>query len=287
MNTSGEAADQVVKMMLEGSEVLIRLTGSGAKNAAVLLYSILREQKKTKGAARLSNMLRSGQALKVYTFKDRDLKKFREVAKEYGVLYTILKHKDKSDGIFDVLIRADDEYKINRIKERFKLSQVDSAELKAEIIKEKSEKTEDADSQEKETDDKDAPELEHPEKSADEIIADQLMGDPAQAERMTPANPTAARTEPEAQSHSISTPSVPTTQTVEGGNSPVRENPSESSSRTISDFENQKGEVIAGRERQSVRKKMEDIKRRRAEEARNPLVPPTVTIDKTPKAKER
>ena len=52
MNTSGEAADQVMRMMLNGAEVLIKLSGSGAKNAAVLLYSIAREQKKTKGAAR-------------------------------------------------------------------------------------------------------------------------------------------------------------------------------------------------------------------------------------------
>ena len=48
MNTSGEAADQVMRMMLNGAEVLIKLSGSGAKNAAVLLYSIAREQKKTR-----------------------------------------------------------------------------------------------------------------------------------------------------------------------------------------------------------------------------------------------
>ena len=36
MNTSGEAADQVMKMMLNGTEVLIKLTGTGAKNAAVI-----------------------------------------------------------------------------------------------------------------------------------------------------------------------------------------------------------------------------------------------------------
>ena len=38
MNTSGEAAEQVMRMSLEGAEILIKLTGSGAKNAAVLLY---------------------------------------------------------------------------------------------------------------------------------------------------------------------------------------------------------------------------------------------------------
>ena len=82
MNTSGEAADQVMRMMLNGAEVLIKLSGSGAKNAAVLLYSIAREQKKTKGAARLESMLRSGKPLKVYTFRDSDLPKFKEVAKQ-------------------------------------------------------------------------------------------------------------------------------------------------------------------------------------------------------------
>ena len=67
MNTSGEAAEQVMRMSLEGAEILIKLTGSGAKNVAVLLYSIYKEQNKTRGKERLTNMLRSGKPLKVYT----------------------------------------------------------------------------------------------------------------------------------------------------------------------------------------------------------------------------
>lgn len=91
MNTSGEAAEQVMRMSLEGAEILIKLTGSGAKNAAVLLYSIYKEQNKTRGKERLTNMLRSGKPLKVYTFKRDNLEKFKEVAKEYGILYTKVK----------------------------------------------------------------------------------------------------------------------------------------------------------------------------------------------------
>lgn len=94
MNTSGEAAEQVMRMSLEGAEILIKLTGSGAKNAAVLLYSIYKEQNKTRGKERLTNMLRSGKPLKVYTFKRDNLEKFKEVAKEYGILYTVLKEKE-------------------------------------------------------------------------------------------------------------------------------------------------------------------------------------------------
>ena len=48
MNTGGEAAEQIVRMSLEGFEVAAKITGAGAKNIAILLYSILKEEKKTK-----------------------------------------------------------------------------------------------------------------------------------------------------------------------------------------------------------------------------------------------
>lgn len=70
MSYSGDAAEQVVRMSLEGAEVAAKITGAGAKQVAVLLYAILREQKKTKGKTRLTNMLRSGKELKVFAVKD-------------------------------------------------------------------------------------------------------------------------------------------------------------------------------------------------------------------------
>ena len=66
MSYSGDAAEQVVRMSLETGEVAVRLAGSGAKQLAVLIYAILREQKKTAGKACLTNMLRSGKELKVF-----------------------------------------------------------------------------------------------------------------------------------------------------------------------------------------------------------------------------
>ena len=44
MNTGGEAAEQIVRMSLEGFEVAAKITGAGAKNIAILLYSILKEE---------------------------------------------------------------------------------------------------------------------------------------------------------------------------------------------------------------------------------------------------
>ena len=244
MNTSGEAADQVMKMMLNGTEVLIKLTGTGAKNAAVLLYSIAREQKKTKGSARLESMLRSGKPLKVYTFKADDLPKFKEVAKQYGILYTILKEKDKTDGVFDVMVRAEDESKIARITERFNLAQVDVATLRAEIVKEQEEK------KESDQEAQNPPEAEHPEKDASEKLADEMLAKPIQREEPTVENPTAARTD----------------------KSP-KENPADLSERS-SDNANPKSDRSMTSEgkadrKPSVKKKIEDIKKQREEKKKD------------------
>ena len=47
MSYSGEAAEQVVRMSLQGVEVAAKITGAGAKEIALLLYAVLKEQKKT------------------------------------------------------------------------------------------------------------------------------------------------------------------------------------------------------------------------------------------------
>ena len=67
MNSSGDAAEQVVRLSLEGFEVVAKVSGEAAKSIAVLLISALKQEQKTKGKARLTNMIKSGKELKVYT----------------------------------------------------------------------------------------------------------------------------------------------------------------------------------------------------------------------------
>lgn len=136
MSYSGDAAEQVVRMSLQGAEVAAKITGEGAKHIAVLLYAVLKEQNKTKGQVRLTNMLKSGKELKVFAVKDEDLKRFCTEAKKYGVLYCVLKDKNATDGITDIMVRAEDASKINRIFERFQLATVDIGSIKNEIEKE-------------------------------------------------------------------------------------------------------------------------------------------------------
>lgn len=129
-----------MRISLEGAEVAAKITGAGAKQIAILLYAILRGQKKTKGKIRLSNLLRSGKELKVFAVKDADLRRFCTEAKKYGVLYCILKDRDATDGITDIMVRAEDASKINRIFERFDFATVDIGEVKSEIERSRAEK---------------------------------------------------------------------------------------------------------------------------------------------------
>jgi len=139
MTASGDAAEQVVRMSLEGVEVAAKITGNGAKNIALLLAAVLKEEQKTKGKARLTSMLKSGKELKVFSVRQQDLKKFSQEAKRYGVLYCVLKDRNNHDenAMVDVIARAEDASKIQRITERFKLATIDTATVMGSVTKEK------------------------------------------------------------------------------------------------------------------------------------------------------
>lgn len=135
MNPGGDAAEQVVRLSLEGVEVAARITGKGTEHLAMLLYTALKQEQKTKGKARLTSMLKSGKELKVYTITQKDLAKFSKEAKRYGVLYCVLKDRKNTDpnAAVDVIARAEDASKIQRITERFRLATVDRANVSLDI----------------------------------------------------------------------------------------------------------------------------------------------------------
>lgn len=179
MNSSGDAAESIIRMSLQGFEVAARISGSGAKNIAALIYTIMKDNKQTKGKTRLTNMLKSGKELKVFTVKESDLKNFTENAKRYGVLFCALKGKGKSiDGMVDIMVRAEDASKINRIVERFKLATVDTATIKSDIQKSR--------------DSKDKGVVV---KSIEERLVDDILSKPISKEEQEISNPQVAKME--------------------------------------------------------------------------------------------
>lgn len=240
MQTGGEAADQIVKMSLEGADFAIRLAGDGAVRIASILVSILREENKTRGKARLDFMLRSGKELKVFTIRNADLKKFTQEAKKYGVLYNVLANRRNNDPNLpvDIIARAEDAAKIDRIIERFKLASQDIASVIAEAEQQTEKENEQAAEQPARDWEQDEADKEH--------LLDELFGKvDTEADKQ---NPTQARIK----------------------NDPLSEPTSERQSVSGAD------EVMSHRRRRpSVRAELNEIKqqRRMREEQRKAVVP--------------
>lgn len=146
MTNGGDAAEQIVKISLDGVDYAIRIAGTGAKSIAAMLTALAKSKKsqpptlKVSGAERLKRMLKSGRPLDVFPVREQDLKLFTQEAKKYGIVYCAVREKEpKADGMVDVLVRKEDSPKINRVMERLQYAAVDKATIKSEIVKAKSE----------------------------------------------------------------------------------------------------------------------------------------------------
>jgi hypothetical protein len=175
MTYSGDAAEQVVRIGLEGVEVVLKITGTAAKELAVFLVAALKSKSsglKLKGKARLADMLKSENPLEIFSIKDSDLATFARGAKQYGIVYCALRDKkhDK-DGQCDILVKADDAPKISRLVERFKFATVDKAKIESEIVRSKEGKTKSAEPEA-------AAGPEAPDKNETEKLLDDLLGTP-------------------------------------------------------------------------------------------------------------
>jgi len=113
-----------------GVEYALKLSGAGAKNLTSALWSVASSQEKTKGKTRLVSLLKSGKELKVFNVTEAELSTFAKEAKRYGVLYTIIKGVgDNPEKLVDVMVKAEDAAKINRIVERLEYGRFDETDV--------------------------------------------------------------------------------------------------------------------------------------------------------------
>ena len=195
MNTGGEAADQVIRMSLNGVEVAARISGKAAIEIAQMIHAVMKNQQKTKGKTRLINLLKTGKPLDVFTLRNQDLISFQKEAKKYGILYYAVRNqKSKSDGLVDIMVKKEDSPRINRIIERFKLADVSqSAEIKTDIRKKQSQK--------------EAANQERPLKSSQQLENEEAKTKPVRQETST-TNPQVAKTTKSRPSEPVFRPSI-------------------------------------------------------------------------------
>ena len=131
MNLGSDPADQVVRYTLEGTEYALRLSGTAAKNFAIFVAAVLRDQKKTRGKTNLTRLLREGKPLKFFSVPTNKMREFAQEAKRHGLLFVPIRDRNDPDHI-EIAIWADDAAKVERIIERMQLDVVETGE--AEIM---------------------------------------------------------------------------------------------------------------------------------------------------------
>ena len=127
MDDGAAEADQVVRLVLQGSVFLLKVSGAASMEIMKFLAAATSDNSKSSGKIRLKNLLQSGSELKVFTLQgDENFREFASASRKYGVIYSVVKRdsEDKQNGIYDIMVKAEDAAKINRIIERYGLIEV-------------------------------------------------------------------------------------------------------------------------------------------------------------------
>ena len=77
----GEAADQLVRMLLSGTEVSVRLGGSALKNLLALTMALAKNNKTLSGKVNLGKMLRETRDLRQFSMTPEQYKRFARLTK--------------------------------------------------------------------------------------------------------------------------------------------------------------------------------------------------------------
>lgn len=123
----GEAADQMVRMMLSGTEVAVRLSGSALKNLLALSLALARNHKQLSGKVNLGKMLRETRDLRQFPMTPEQYRQFEKLAKKQKLLFSTIRDRDERGKLVDVILPVTELDRANQIFERL-LSQVSSQE---------------------------------------------------------------------------------------------------------------------------------------------------------------
>ena len=118
MNPGGEAADTLVKMYLNGAEMMIRLSGSFLKNLLAITMALAKDHKKVSGKINLAKMLRETRDLRTFTMTPAQYKAFKKLAKKQGILFAVVTDKDDKGKVVDVILPATELDRANMLFER-------------------------------------------------------------------------------------------------------------------------------------------------------------------------
>ena len=111
----GEAADQLVRMMLASGEVAVRLSGSALKNVLALTLALAKDHKKIYGKVNLGRMLRETRDLRQFPMTPEQYRQFHKLAKRQKLLYSSIRDRDGLGRLIDVILPVTELDRANQI----------------------------------------------------------------------------------------------------------------------------------------------------------------------------
>ena len=114
----GEAADQMVRMMLSGTEVAVRLSGLALKNLLALTMALAHNRKTLSGKVNMGKMLKETRDLRRFPMTPQQYKQFQKLAKKHKLLFSVIKDKDDRGKLMDVILPVTELDRANAIFER-------------------------------------------------------------------------------------------------------------------------------------------------------------------------
>ena len=145
MTNSGDAAETVVRVMLTGTEITLRLSASAAKNLLALSVALAKQHKQISGKTRMKKILKDTRDIRVFPMTKAQYRAFQKKAKPFRLLYASIRDRD-GGGQIDLVLPATELDRANLVFEKMLYRQADKAGDKepTEKVKEKEEPSKNA-----------------------------------------------------------------------------------------------------------------------------------------------
>ena len=126
MTNSGDAAETVVRVMLTGTEITLRLTASAAKNLLALSVALAKQHKQISGKTRMKKILKDTRDIRVFPMTRAQYRAFQKRAKPFRLLYASIRDRD-GGGQIDLVLPATELDRANLVFEKMLYQQEDKA----------------------------------------------------------------------------------------------------------------------------------------------------------------
>ena len=119
--SSGDPSEEVVRMMLTGTEVTLRLTASAAKNLLAISIALAQNHKQLCGRTNMKKMLKETRDLRAFSMSAEEFQRFKKAAKDYKLLYSYV--RDDRQSSVDVILPATELGRANILFEKMQYRQ--------------------------------------------------------------------------------------------------------------------------------------------------------------------